>query len=153
MSYPGGVKIKSRKNAIHIYMGKFQISELKNFFCRESDKIGKDGRHVYFADQKGHSAGIRCRLSLDIGPVWNSCAGFVAPRPAERIFTFIVCPKKVNDFGVIYIESATRTVEGEIPGQVIAVDLIEDNSVFYYTIIFEKAGQAPRLAERVNWED
>lgn len=123
-------------------MDKFLESSLVNFFCH------KRGKEVLFADGDG----IRCRLGLCIRTIWESQCGFVAARPMDEKFVFAVSGKRIDDFGVYYIVSPTRAIEGDLPGRPVVVDIIEDGGVYYYTIIFEKNGRAPRLPERVNWE-
>lgn len=119
-----------------------ESKKLEEFFCH------KRGGEVAFADGEG----IRCRLGLCVRHIWVSQCGFVGARPMDKKFTFAISSKRVNDFGVVYVESQTRNIEGDLPGRPVVVDLIEDNGMYYYTIIFEKEGQAPRLLERVNWE-
>lgn len=136
MSYTGGVL-----NAIHNMDKSLEPIDLEKFFCH------KRGREVAFADGEG----IRCRLGLCVRSIWVSQCGFVAARPIEEKFVFAVAKQRVDDFGVYYIASKTRNIEGDLPGRPVTVDLIEDNGTFYYTIIFEKEGQSPRLPERINW--
>jgi|WetSurMetagenome_2_1015567.scaffolds.fasta_scaffold617435_1 hypothetical protein len=119
-----------------------ESKKLEEFFCH------KRGGEVSFADGEG----IRSRLGLSIRTIWESQSGFVAARPMDGKFVFAVASKRVNDFGVVYVESPTRAIDGELPGRPVVVDLIEDGGMYYYTIIFEKVGQNPRLPERVNWE-
>lgn len=118
--------------------------KLTDFFCHQR------GTEVMFADGEG----IRCRLGLVVRTVWVSENGFIPPRPSsDRRDRFImsVSHKRLADFGVVYVASPTREIDPEIPGRVVIADLIEDNGVFYYTIIFEKK-ERPRSLEKVNWE-
>lgn len=114
---------------------------LNDFFCH------KRGSEIMFADREE----FRCRLGLCIRTVWISGNGFVPARPIRKEFVFSVSKSRVNDFGLMYIVSQTREIGPEIPGRIVTVDAIENDGVFYYTIIFEKK-EIPRLLERKNWE-
>jgi len=108
----------------------------------------KRGSEIMFADREG----FRCRLGLCVRTIWVSDSGFINPRPSKKEFIFAVSNKRLQDFGLIYLVSTTREINPEIPGKIILTDFIEDNSVFYYTIIFEKKDKIkPNLPEKVNW--
>jgi hypothetical protein len=114
---------------------------LTDFFCH------KRGGEVQFADGEG----IRCRLGLCVRTVWVSDNGFIPARPSRNEFVMSVSHKRLADFGVVYVASPTREINPEIPGRIVCADLIEDNGVFYYTILFERK-ERPRSLEKVNWE-
>ena len=135
----GGLKAKQTlSNKMEII-----IKKITDFFSRPSEK----NQEIKFADGEG----FRCRLGFCVRTVWVSDNGFIPPRPSKREFIFVVSHNRLNDFGVMYVVSPTREINPEILGRIISIDLIEDNGVYYYTIIFEKK-ELPRLLEKKNWE-
>lgn len=129
------------------------FNSIEEFFShfRRGDEKGK----LYFADtlQTGEASPYRTRFAFSKRDViYNSINGFVPPEPSKEIYTFQVSDERLNDFGVLYIVSDRRRVNPDVPGEIVAVDKIEDEEEgkFYHTIIYEKNKRPPAVQPR-DW--